>query len=84
MQRAEVMIKGPGLGRDAALRAIRRSVNRNNNILKKDQFYRKHNLNTNKNHTRRTVDRDLNKESCNPIAHLYKNQKQLDELSNKK
>lgn len=25
MQRAEVMIKGPGLGRDAALRAIRRS-----------------------------------------------------------
>ncbi|GJU26588.1 DNA-directed RNA polymerase subunit alpha [Tanacetum coccineum] len=26
MQRAEVMIKGPGLGRDAALRAIRRSV----------------------------------------------------------
>ncbi|KAB8831621.1 hypothetical protein FH972_026749 [Carpinus fangiana] len=27
MQRAEVMIKGPGLGRDAALRAIRRSGN---------------------------------------------------------
>ncbi|KAF6153041.1 hypothetical protein GIB67_034763 [Kingdonia uniflora] len=26
MQRAEVMIKGPGLGRDAALRTIRRSV----------------------------------------------------------
>ena len=26
MQRAEVMIKGPGLGRDAALRAIRRSA----------------------------------------------------------
>ncbi|KAD1547174.1 hypothetical protein E3N88_23827 [Mikania micrantha] len=26
MQRAEVMIKGPGLGRDASLRAIRRSV----------------------------------------------------------
>ncbi|KAL6496031.1 hypothetical protein OROHE_027590 [Orobanche hederae] len=25
IQRAEVMIKGPGLGRDAALRAIRRS-----------------------------------------------------------
>nr|YP_009570815.1 ribosomal protein S11 [Limonium tenellum]YP_009722534.1 ribosomal protein S11 [Limonium aureum]YP_010241392.1 ribosomal protein S11 [Limonium tetragonum]YP_010241475.1 ribosomal protein S11 [Limonium bicolor]YP_010997466.1 ribosomal protein S11 [Limonium franchetii]QKN99049.1 ribosomal protein S11 [Limonium sinense]QBC67896.1 ribosomal protein S11 [Limonium tenellum]QGN73759.1 ribosomal protein S11 [Limonium aureum]QTH79355.1 ribosomal protein S11 [Limonium tetragonum]QTH79438.1 ribosom len=25
MQRAEVMIKGPGIGRDAALRAIRRS-----------------------------------------------------------
>nr|YP_010724730.1 ribosomal protein S11 [Tigridia pavonia]WDW31943.1 ribosomal protein S11 [Tigridia pavonia] len=25
MQRAEIMIKGPGLGRDAALRAIRRS-----------------------------------------------------------
>ncbi|KAL1300103.1 hypothetical protein AAHE18_18G155200 [Arachis hypogaea] len=25
MQRAEVMIKGPGVGRDAALRAIRRS-----------------------------------------------------------
>nr|QGT34475.1 ribosomal protein S11 [Utricularia amethystina] len=25
MQRAEVMIKGPGMGRDAALRAIRRS-----------------------------------------------------------
>ena len=25
LQRAEVMIKGPGLGRDAALRAIRRS-----------------------------------------------------------
>nr|YP_009737510.1 30S ribosomal protein S11 [Paris tetraphylla]QHV41181.1 30S ribosomal protein S11 [Paris tetraphylla] len=25
MQRAEVMVKGPGLGRDAALRAIRRS-----------------------------------------------------------
>ncbi|KAK1576928.1 hypothetical protein Q3G72_017557 [Acer saccharum] len=25
MQRAEVMIKGPGLGRDAALRAIHRS-----------------------------------------------------------
>nr|VDD65791.1 unnamed protein product [Brassica oleracea] len=25
MQRAEVRIKGPGLGRDAALRAIRRS-----------------------------------------------------------
>jgi len=25
MQRAELMIKGPGLGRDAALRAIRRS-----------------------------------------------------------
>nr|AHA13215.1 ribosomal protein S11 [Thaumatococcus daniellii]AYP35254.1 ribosomal protein S11 [Thaumatococcus daniellii] len=25
MQRAEVMIKGPGLGRDAALRSIRRS-----------------------------------------------------------
>ena len=25
MQRAQVMIKGPGLGRDAALRAIRRS-----------------------------------------------------------
>jgi len=25
MQRAEVIIKGPGLGRDAALRAIRRS-----------------------------------------------------------
>ena len=25
MQRAEVVIKGPGLGRDAALRAIRRS-----------------------------------------------------------
>ncbi|KAL6557797.1 30S ribosomal protein S11, chloroplastic [Orobanche minor] len=26
IQRAEVMIKGPGIGRDAALRAIRRSV----------------------------------------------------------
>jgi len=26
MQRAEVMIKGPGLGRDAALRAIRRKA----------------------------------------------------------
>ncbi|MFS7953521.1 30S ribosomal protein S11 [Helianthus anomalus] len=25
MQRAEVMIKGPGLGRDATLQAIRRS-----------------------------------------------------------
>ncbi|TXG60732.1 hypothetical protein EZV62_012095 [Acer yangbiense] len=29
MQRAEVMIKGPGLGRDAALRAIRRSGRHN-------------------------------------------------------
>ncbi|KAM0019255.1 putative ribosomal protein S11 [Helianthus debilis subsp. tardiflorus] len=34
MQRTEVMIKGPGLGRDATLRAIRRSGPKNTSTAK--------------------------------------------------